>query len=119
MNIQRFKMGCGAALKRNNLMTLVEQLPAYGASEEATTSGNQGFQDLTGQTLKKTIEFIETLELQLVDLLQKYRPILGLTAQAGQPAQVAEPGQEAAPQAAPQLRQSQDQVDSLLADLGF
>lgn len=80
---------------------------------------NQGFQDLTGQTLKKTIEFIETLELQLVDLLQKYRPILGLTAQAGQPAQVAEPGQEAAPEAAPRLRQSQDQVDSLLADLGF
>ena len=34
--------------------------------------GSQSFQDLTGQTLKKIINFIEQLELSLLSILQKY-----------------------------------------------
>jgi len=33
---------------------------------------NQSFQDITGQTLKKIISFIEQLELSLLNILQKY-----------------------------------------------
>lgn len=71
---------------------------------------SQSFQDLTGQTLKKTIVFIENLELQLVSLLKKYRPILS-------PGEVAE-GIASHPAVVDQ-KQTQDEVDNLLADLGF
>ena len=74
--------------------------------------GNQSFQDLTGQTLKRTIHFIEGLEVQLVLLLQKYRPVFGLgTVQ--KPSQVEGKGEEL------DRPQSQVEVDSILADLGF
>jgi chemotaxis protein CheZ len=73
-------------------------------------TANQSFQDLTGQTLKKIIAFIENLQIQIVKLLEKYRPVLGLTAPKSGP-----PKDEAAARE----RQSQDQVDALLADLGF
>ena len=72
---------------------------------------NQSFQDLTGQTLKKIIAFVETLEMQIVSILERYRPVLGLSSPNPKAAQ--EPGAE------PEQRQDQDQVDSLLADLGF
>ena len=74
-------------------------------------TANQSFQDLTGQTLKKIIAFIQNLEAQIVALLEKYRPVLGLTAP-----------KRSGPKAAPAARiegQNQDQVDALLADLGF
>jgi chemotaxis regulatin CheY-phosphate phosphatase CheZ len=71
---------------------------------------NQSFQDLTGQALKKIIAFIEGLEMQILQLVQKYRPVLGLNSSKPAPAPAAEPTVEA---------QNQDQVDSLLADLGF
>lgn len=75
-------------------------------------TANQSFQDLTGQTLKKTITFIETLELQLLELLKTYRPVLDLHAPRPAPA---EP-----PPAAPEAQgKNQDEVDALLADLGF
>ena len=83
-------------------------------------TANQGFQDLTGQTLKKTIHFIEDLELQLIQLLQKYKPLLEFSAEmAGVPTEAAEEEQGAA--AAPEsgVAQSQDDVDKMLADLGF
>ena len=45
-------------------------------SEEETTFfniiSNQSFQDITGQTLKKIITFIEQLEFSLLNILQKY-----------------------------------------------
>ena len=72
---------------------------------------NQGFQDLTGQTLKKTIHFIEGLEVQLVLVLQKYRPVFGLS--GGQSTSDKETSGKI------DKPQSQDEVDSLLADLGF
>ncbi len=73
---------------------------------------NQSFQDLTGQTLKKTIAFIENLQLQLMELLERYRPMFGLSTPPAAP-KALESSQDSPD------RQSQDQVDSLLADLGF
>jgi len=78
-----------------------------------TMMANQGFQDLTGQALKKIITFIESLELQMVKLLNKYRPVLGII---HPPVGGAKARKEN--QAAPDT-QSQDQVDDLLSSLGF
>ena len=79
-------------------------------------TATQGFQDLTGQTLKKTIVFIEDLQMQLVELLQKFRPMLEATTGAGQ--EPATSDEEEAP-SGKVVSQSQDEVDQLLADLGF
>ncbi|PCI27933.1 MAG: hypothetical protein COB67_07510 [SAR324 cluster bacterium] len=40
--------------------------------------GSQSFQDLTGQTLKKIISFIEELELKLLGILKKYSGTMGV-----------------------------------------
>lgn len=83
-------------------------------------TANQGFQDLTGQTLKKTIDFIEHLELQLIEVLKKYRPLLEFGSDAF-PASKTQEGDEEAPEVnvASDIKQNQDDVDQLLADLGF
>jgi chemotaxis regulatin CheY-phosphate phosphatase CheZ len=74
---------------------------------------HQSFQDLTGQTLKKTIMFIESLELQLLDVLKKYKPVFDVS-NPTTPSPQEERGQEAPAPAT----QSQDDVDRLLAELG-
>jgi len=73
----------------------------------------QSFQDLTGQTLKKVIAFIESLQYQLIRIITRddsAKP----TADA-----VADP--DAAPQEGPDAvnRLSQEKVDNLLAEMGF
>ena len=73
-------------------------------------TANQSFQDLTGQTLKKVIAFIEGLQFQLVELLKSYDPDL-----IRQQERVAKTGQQPAAKAV----QSQDEVDQMLANLGF
>lgn len=98
---------------------LVEQLDTLEAqcqeNDETIVSmmANQGFQDLTGQTLRKVIEFIESLQFQLVALLKRHT-------ETEEP-----PGGEAAAEEAParpataSAAQSQEEVDQLLTDLGF
>lgn len=77
-------------------------------------TANQSFQDLTGQTLKKTIDFIENLEVQLLEILRKYKPVFD-AASSEAPAPVTEPAKkEPSP-----LKQSQEDVDDLLSVLGF
>ena len=73
---------------------------------------NQSFQDLTGQTLKKTIQFIESLETQLLSLLRRYMPALDISLE-----KTGEPGEEPPEKATPLT--SQGEVDQMLADLGF
>jgi chemotaxis protein CheZ len=79
-------------------------------------TANQGFQDLTGQTLKKTIVFIEDMEMQLVQILKKYKPMFGPN--AGQAATREDQSLEQGPDPKG-ITQSQDEVDDLLAALGF
>jgi len=81
-------------------------------------TSNQSFQDLTGQTLKKIIDFIEQLELQLVKLLQKYKPVLELAQSETMTAAAPKAADGDASQGGGK-RATQNEVDSLLADLGF
>jgi len=91
--------------------------------------GNQSFQDLTGQTLKKIITFIEQLELSLLGILEKYS---GKSAAA--PAAGTTPDHDMSPLkgeerdgqvlAGPQDNQTEDMkkqadIDKMLAGFGF
>jgi chemotaxis protein CheZ len=71
---------------------------------------NQSFQDLTGQTLKKVINFVESLQFKLIELLPNYGNF-----QETQSADVTE--SEEKEESGP--LQSQEKVDQMLADLGF
>lgn len=96
-----------------------------------TIMTNQGFQDLTGQTLKKIIDFIEHLELRLLDLIKKYSPTPTSTAapvKKEQPASYitrVDTGSEGetvelhGPDESDTKKSTQNDVDSLLAQLGF
>ena len=74
---------------------------------------SQGFQDLTGQTLRKVIHFIESLEFQLVELLKRHAGERPPTRTERAPSE--ETGKPSPESAA----QSQEDVDKLLTDLGF
>jgi chemotaxis regulatin CheY-phosphate phosphatase CheZ len=75
---------------------------------------NQSFQDLSGATLKKIIAFVESVQLELLAVLDRYRSVLNLV----QTDMGIVPVEQPAP-AKPQAEASQDQVDSLLAKFGF
>lgn len=51
--------------------------------------GSQSFQDITGQTLKKIINFIEELELNLLEILKKYSGTIRATTGAAEPSKQA------------------------------
>jgi chemotaxis protein CheZ len=94
------------------LRTLLDRLQA---NEEAYLGliANMSFQDLTGQTLKKVIAFIEQLEFQLLKLISRYH-------EEGKAPVKPEPvAPLAGPDAQGHLALSQDNVDKMLADLGF
>ena len=82
----------------------------------------QEFQDLSGQLLMRVIDLLEQLEEKLVGLLQITAPVRGSKpdgARAGQ-AESAEDGVgPQLPNAGENVVQSQDDVDDLLASLGF
>ena len=75
---------------------------------------NQSFQDLTGATLKKIIAFVESVQLQLLAVLERYRSVLTLV----QSDMGLRPGEQPAP-IRTKTEASQDQVDQLLAQYGF
>jgi len=120
-----------------NLQTKLEKmLSALHENENSyiTIMSNQGFQDLTGQTLKKIIDFMEQLELRLLELIQKYSTQLDIpTEEANKPKKTfeADPltridtgvrGEEIrlhGPDESESQKSTQNEVDSLLAELGF
>jgi len=75
---------------------------------------SQSFQDLTGATLKKIIAFVESMQMQLLEVLERYRTVLNMAQEDLQirPAERAQP-------AAAKSEASQDQVDQILAKFGF
>ncbi len=75
-----------------------------------TMMANQSFQDLTGQTLKKVISFVEALQFKLIELLPNYGSFQ--EKQSGE-AKESEEMEDSGP------LQSQEKVDQMLADLGF
>ena len=72
---------------------------------------NQSFQDLTGQTLKKVITFVEALQFKLIELLPKSD-----IDTREQEKEIDETDQASTLKSPVQ---NQDQVDKMLADLGF
>ena len=68
-------LGEVAALMHNGIKEeLLNRAKVFQESEAIYFEiiANQSYQDLTGQTLKKIINFIEQLEIKLLDILQKY-----------------------------------------------
>ncbi|MBF0279199.1 MAG: protein phosphatase CheZ [SAR324 cluster bacterium] len=96
-----------------------------------TIMTNQGFQDLTGQTLKKIVDFIEKLELRLLELIQKF----GKETKSVKSKDKTDSNNETmtridkgiegeevhlhGPDESETKKSTQSDVDSLLADMGF
>ena len=92
-------------------MTLRHQL-GRASEHHMELISNQSFQELTSRTLKKIIDFVQTLEAELVALLRQFRP-LGETAAGG-------PSTARASESTPSgSQQTQSEVDTLLGELGF
>ena len=113
----------------NEIIGKVESLLSnFQKNEELFLSimTNQGFQDLTGQTLKKVIDFIEHLELRLLELIQKFSPesqdapkkSTGVMTRLDHGV-LQEEIKLDGPDKSEEEKSKQNDVDSLLADLGF
>jgi len=77
---------------------------------------SQSFQDLSGQVIKKVIDIITRTEHQLLDLLVDSAPE---QQPAAAPAPSPAPASELAGPQVPDKALKQDEVDDLLASLGF
>ncbi len=104
-----------SALERDVTAALNTQLNRVQENQEAYLAliANMSFQDLTGQTLKKVIAFIESLEFQLINMISRHH---------GESAATAKP-EPAVPLEGPDTQKplalSQENVDKMLADMGF
>lgn len=78
----------------------------------------QDFQDLTGQVIKKITQMIQTLERELVQLLLENRPV-SKTEQKMPSEEGLLNGPVTNPEKRTDVVSNQDQVDELLASLGF
>jgi chemotaxis protein CheZ len=105
--------GIKTGLARDVAAGLKAMLERVQENEEAYLAliARMSFQDLTGQTLKKVIAFIEKLEFQLVSLISRHHDERVAVAAPEVPLEGAD--------AAPRLALSQENVDKMLADLGF
>ncbi len=120
-------------MKNNLLNGLTQRI--QGLKDDATVymdiMSNQSFQDITGQTIKKIISFIEHLEFNLLQILQKYggrlkepkekttqedavSPLVGTEFGDGQ---ILEGPQDNKP--TKQVVAKQGDVDKMLAEFGF
>ena len=82
----------------------------------------QEFQDLSGQLLMRVIDLLEQLEEKLVGLLQITAPVRGnksAVAGAGKPGDAEDGVGPQLPDAGENVVKDQDDVDDLLASLGF
>lgn len=85
----------------------------------------QGFQDLTGQVIKKVIALVQEVEERLVDLVRvasQVEEITGLVKAVDQPAEknkIEAEGPQIKPDGRTDVVKGQDDVDDLLSSLGF
>ncbi len=77
----------------------------------------QGFQDLTGQIIKRVINLVEEVELNLVNLVSLTGQKVGEAPEADDPASLEGPPVPGVSKG--DLVSSQDDVDDLLSSLGF
>ena len=79
----------------------------------------QDFQDITGQLIKKIVAITHTAETELAQLLRDNAPAELKAAMAMAAAEEAKPEDLMQGPSVPSAAMEQDDVDSLLADLGF
>jgi chemotaxis regulatin CheY-phosphate phosphatase CheZ len=77
---------------------------------------HQSFQDLSSATLKRIIAFVESTQMELLAVLNRYRDVLKLVESDGT---LRQSTPIPTPTAAPDSEASQDEVDRLLAEHGF
>ena len=75
----------------------------------------QDFQDLTGQVIKKVVDMVQIMEHELLTFLMEYQPEVRIEAEPG----VLENGPVVNPTGRTDVVTNQQQVDDLLASLGF
>ena len=73
----------------------------------------QDFQDITGQIIKKVVTVTKRVETDLAQLLRDNAPVAVRERQAAKPVELM------AGPSVPAAAMAQDDVDNLLADLGF
>jgi chemotaxis protein CheZ len=78
----------------------------------------QDFQDITGQLIKKVVNITKTVEQELAQLLRDHAPPEARERLAAHQKAAAEPEMMSGP-SVPSVALDQDNVDDLLADLGF
>ncbi|ACO73548.1 CheZ [Laribacter hongkongensis HLHK9] len=75
----------------------------------------QDFQDLTGQVIKKVVDMVQIMEHELLTFLMEYQPEVRIEAEPG----LLENGPVVNPTGRTDVVTNQQQVDDLLASLGF
>lgn len=107
--------GVGTDLTRDVVAGLKVMATRAQENQEAYLAliARMSFQDLTGQTLKKVIAFIEKLEFQLVSLISRHHDERAVVTAPEQTVPLEGPDSKA------RLALSQENVDKMLADLGF
>jgi chemotaxis protein CheZ len=78
----------------------------------------QDFQDITGQLIKKVVNITKTVEQELAQLLRDHAPPEAKERLAAHQKAAVEPEMMSGP-SVPSVALDQDNVDDLLADLGF
>lgn len=85
----------------------------------------QGFQDLTGQVIKKVMALVQDVEERLVDLVRvasQVEELTGLVRAVDQPPEknkIEAEGPQIKPEGRADVVKGQDDVDDLLSSLGF
>lgn len=117
MSIEEFKLLAGDA---KQFSSLVVQATDAEKARLLDIMMAQDFQDITGQLIKKIVGITNTVERELAQLLRDHAPPEVKAAMAAEKAasDLAQPDLMQGP-SAPGTAMAQDDVDSLLADLGF
>jgi len=111
----------GKSLSTAELLDFVQEAQEYARRSDAHLTDimlAQNFHDLTGQVMARVAALVDTLQTQLLQLLLETLPRhMPETDGAARPAGLAGPVID--PAKAPEALSSQEQVDDLLASLGF
>lgn len=101
----------------SHAMALKLKREKYSASHLELIS-NQSFQELTGKTLRKIINFVESMEKDMIELLKEYRPVFESRPSKTADTQPIQPPRESLKDTGGEAT-TQDEVDKLLGELGF
>lgn len=101
----------------SHTMDLKLKREMYSASHLELIS-NQSFQELTGKTLRKIINFVESMEKDMIELLKEYRPVFESRPGKTDDTQPIDPARESLKDGS-DVKTTQDEVDKLLGELGF